>query len=187
MQTEYSLWTRDVEAEVLPTLRALGIGLVAYSPLGRCFLTGQTTSPDDLAEDDWRRHNPRSRARTSNATWTSSRRSVTWPTTANHKGVTPAQLALTCVLAQRDDIVPIPGTTRPHRVEENVGALDVVLTSDDVAASTGSPRSVSRPARGTPSRDGGSRDLIWGQSAPGRCDPSPAPRTHPFWGPRRWM
>lgn len=129
VQTEYSLWTRDVEAQVLPTLRELGIGLVAYSPLGRGFLTGQITSPDDLDEDDWRRNNPRFQGENfqHNLDLVEAIRGM-----ADHKGVTPAQLALAWVLAQDPGIVPIPGTTRPHRVEENVGALDVELTDEDL-------------------------------------------------------
>ncbi len=130
VQTEYSLWTRDVEADVLPTLRELGIGLVAYSPLGRGFLTGQITSPDDLAADDWRRNNPRFQREN----FQRNRDLVDAITRmADDKGVTPAQLALAWVLAQGDDIVAIPGTTRPQRVEENIGALDVTLTGDDLA------------------------------------------------------
>jgi len=130
VQTEYSLWTRDVEAQVRPTLRELGIGLVAYSPLGRGFLTGQITSPDDLAEDDWRRNNPRFQGENfqRNLDLVDAIRVM-----AEHKDVTPAQLALAWVLAQDNHIVPIPGTTRPLRVEENVGALDVELTADDLA------------------------------------------------------
>jgi aryl-alcohol dehydrogenase-like predicted oxidoreductase len=130
VQTEYSLWTRDVEAEVLPTLLELGIGLVAYSPLGRGFLTGQITSPDDLAKDDWRRNNPRFQGENfqRNLDLVDAIRVM-----AGNKDVTPAQLALAWVLAQDSHIVPIPGTTRPQRVEENVGALDVELTADDLA------------------------------------------------------
>ena len=129
VQTEYSLWTRDVEARVLPTLCELGIGLVAYSPLGRGFLTGQITSPEDLDEDDWRRGNPRFQGENfqRNLYLVEAIRDM-----ADAKGVTPAQLALVWVLEQGDDVVPIPGTTRPHRIEENVGALDVELTDDDL-------------------------------------------------------
>jgi aryl-alcohol dehydrogenase-like predicted oxidoreductase len=130
VQTEYSLWTRDVEAQVRPTLRDLGIGLVAYSPLGRGFLTGQITSPDDLADDDWRRSNPRFMGENfqRNLALVEAIRGM-----ARDRGITPAQLALAWVLAQGDDIVPIAGTTRPQRVEENVAALDVELTADDLA------------------------------------------------------
>ncbi len=135
VQTEYSLWTRDIEEEVLPTLRELGIGLVAYSPLGRGFLTGAITRPEDLAEDDWRRHNPRFQGENLERNL----QLVDGVTAmADDKGVTPAQLALAWVLAQGrvhdHPIVPIPGTTRPERIAENVAALDVELTDDDLAA-----------------------------------------------------
>ncbi len=125
VQTEYSLWTRGVEQDVLPTLRELGIGLVAYSPLGRGFLTGAITSPEDLDEDDWRRDNPRFQGENfqRNLDLVEEIKGM-----ADEKAVTPAQLALAWVLAQGEDIVPIPGTTKPHRVEENAGALDVELT-----------------------------------------------------------
>jgi aryl-alcohol dehydrogenase-like predicted oxidoreductase len=129
-QSEYSLWTRDVEDEVLPTLRELGIGLVAYSPLGRGFLTGAIRRPTDLADDDWRRHNPRFQGENFERNLDLV---AAIETLAQRKGVTPAQLALAWVLAQGDDIVPIPGTTRPQRVEENVAALDVELTDDELA------------------------------------------------------
>ena len=129
VQSEYSLWTRDMEAEVIPTLRELGIGFVSYSPLGRGFLTGQITSPDDLAEDDWRRSNPRFQGENfaRNLELVDRVRDL-----AEGKGVTPAQLALAWVLSRGDDVVPIPGTTKPHRVEENVAALDVELTDEDL-------------------------------------------------------
>ena len=130
VQSEYSLWTRDVEDEVLPTLRELGIGLVAYSPLGRGFLTGAIRRPTDLADDDWRRHNPRFQGENFERNLDLV---AAIETLAQRKGVTPAQLALAWVLAQGDDIVPIPGTTRPQRVEENVAALDVELTDDELA------------------------------------------------------
>jgi aryl-alcohol dehydrogenase-like predicted oxidoreductase len=130
VQTEYSLWTRDLEAEVLPTLRELGIGLVAYSPLGRGFLTGAIRRPEDLAEDDWRRNNPRFQGE-------NFQRNLDVVDAINElaeaKGVTAAQLALAWVLAQGEDIVPIPGTTRPERVGENVGALDVELSKEELA------------------------------------------------------
>jgi aryl-alcohol dehydrogenase-like predicted oxidoreductase len=131
VQSEYSLWTRDPEVEVLPTLRELGIGLVAYSPLGRGFLTGQIRSVDDLQEEDWRRNNPRFQAEAlrQNAELADRVREL-----AVRRGVTPAQLALAWVHAKGEDIVPIPGTKRPERLEENVGALDAQLSDDDVAA-----------------------------------------------------
>jgi aryl-alcohol dehydrogenase-like predicted oxidoreductase len=121
-QYEYSLWTRDHEEELLPTLRELGIGLVAYSPLGRGFLSGELTSLDQLAEDDWRRTNPRFQGENfaRNLALVEEVRGL-----AAEQGVTPSQLALAWVLAQGDDIVPIPGTKRRRYLEENVAALDV--------------------------------------------------------------
>jgi len=131
LQTEYSLWTRDLEDEILPTLRELGIGLVPYSPLGRGFLTGRITSPDALDEGDFRRHNPRftGDAFDANLALVSAVRDV-----AERKGVTAAQLALAWVLAQGDDVVPIPGTRRTAYLEENLGALGVEVGDDDLAA-----------------------------------------------------
>jgi aryl-alcohol dehydrogenase-like predicted oxidoreductase len=131
VQSEYSLWTRDPEADVLPTLRELGIGLVAYSPLGRGFLTGQIRSVDDLPDDDWRRSNPRfqEEALRENIALADRVRAV-----AEERGVTPAQLALAWVHAKGRDIVPIPGTKRPERVSENVAAADIELSDEDVAA-----------------------------------------------------
>jgi aryl-alcohol dehydrogenase-like predicted oxidoreductase len=130
VQSEYSLWTRDPEAEVLPTLRELGIGLVAYSPLGRGFLTGQIRSVDDLSEDDWRRSNPRfqEEALRQNIELADRVRAL-----ADERGVTPAQLALAWVHAKGHDIVPIPGTKRPDRLEENVAAAEIQLSDEDVA------------------------------------------------------
>ncbi len=131
LQTEYSLWTRDVETQTLPVLRELGIGLVPYSPLGRGFLTGTIASTEDLAADDFRRSNPRfvGEALDANLALVARVREL-----AEAKGVTAAQLALAWVLAQGDDVVPIPGTRRVRYLEENVGAAGVDLTSDDVAA-----------------------------------------------------
>jgi aryl-alcohol dehydrogenase-like predicted oxidoreductase len=130
VQSEYSLWTRDPEAEVLATLRELGIGLVAYSPLGRGFLTGEIRSLDDLPEEDWRRNNPRfqEEALRQNIELADRVREL-----AEERGVTPAQLALAWVHAKGEDIVPIPGTKRPERLEENVAAFDVQLSDVDVA------------------------------------------------------
>ena len=130
VQSEYSLWTRDPEAEVLPTLRELGIGLVAYSPLGRGFLTGQIRSMDDLPEDDWRRSNPRFQedALRQNVELADRVREL-----AEERGVSPAQLALAWVHARGKDIVPIPGTKRPERLEENVAAATIELSDEDVA------------------------------------------------------
>ncbi|HEU4547885.1 MAG TPA: aldo/keto reductase [Microlunatus sp.] len=131
LQTEYSLWTRHVEGEILPVLRELGIGLVPYSPLGRGFLTGTITSLDGLAADDFRRHNPRftGDALAANLDLVAAVREL-----ASAKGVTAGQLALAWVLAQGDDVVPIPGTKRVRYLEENVGAAGITLTADDLDA-----------------------------------------------------
>jgi aryl-alcohol dehydrogenase-like predicted oxidoreductase len=131
IQSEYSLWTRDPEAEVLPTLRELGIGLVAYSPLGRGFLTGQIRSLDDLSDDDWRRSNPRfqEEALRQNIELADRVRAL-----AEERGVTAAQLALAWLHAKGKDIVPIPGTKRPERLSENVAASEIELSAEDVAA-----------------------------------------------------
>ncbi len=130
VQTEYSLWTRELEAEILPTLRELGIGLVAYSPLGRGFLSGRFSSADDLDQNDWRRTNPRFSDENNEHN-----RAVaeTVQQLAADKGCTPAQLALAWVLAQGDDVVPIPGTKRRTYLEQNAAAVDVELTADDLA------------------------------------------------------
>ncbi len=129
LQSEYSLWTRDQEAEMLPLLRELGIGLVAYSPLGRGFLTGAIRSIDDLDADDSRRSNPR-------FTGENFQRNVDLAdevgVLAKEIGATAAQVALAWLLARGDDVVPIPGTKRVSRLEENVGADEVVLTRDQV-------------------------------------------------------
>jgi aryl-alcohol dehydrogenase-like predicted oxidoreductase len=130
VQTEYSLWTRDPEAEVLPTCRELGIGFVPYSPLGRGFLSGRFKSPDDLDEDDFRRHGPRFRGENLDANL---KLAAKVQQIAQDKGVTPAQLALAWVLAQGDDLVPIPGTKRRTYLEENAAAADIELTADDLA------------------------------------------------------
>src|SRR4030088_120973 len=129
VQTEYSLWTRDPEDGLLDALRMLGIGFVAYSPLGRGFLTGQIKKIDDLAQDDFRRQNPRFQGENfeKNLELVARVEEI-----AKEHKCTPAQLALAWVLAQGDDIVPIPGTRHPKRVEENVGALKVVLSENDL-------------------------------------------------------
>jgi aryl-alcohol dehydrogenase-like predicted oxidoreductase len=129
LQTEYSLWSRDPEDEILPTVRALGIGFVAYSPLGRGFLTGRFRSIDDLAKDDWRRSSPRFQGENfkKNLELVERVQEI-----AKEKKVTPGQLALAWVLAQGDDIVPIPGTTKRAHLEENARAVDVVLTREDL-------------------------------------------------------
>jgi aryl-alcohol dehydrogenase-like predicted oxidoreductase len=130
-QYEWSLFTRDLEDELLPTLRELGIGVVAYSPLGRGFLSGRITSPDDFGEDDFRRNHPRFTGENfaRNLELVERVREL-----AASKGVTPSQLAIAWVLAQGDDVVPIPGTKRRRYLEENLGALDVELTGEDLAA-----------------------------------------------------
>lgn len=133
LQTEYSLFTRDIEDEVLPTLRELGIGLVPYSPLGRGILTGTITSTESLADDDFRRRSPRYQgdALTKNLALVANIKEI-----ARAKGVTPGQLALAWVLAQGDDVVPIPGTKRVRYLEENAAAAAVRLDSNDLAALT---------------------------------------------------
>ncbi|WP_368411368.1 aldo/keto reductase [Paludisphaera mucosa] len=128
LQTEYSLWSRDPEDELLPTIRELGIGYVAYSPLGRGFLTGQLRRFEDLAPDDWRRHRPRFQGENfqKNLELVDRVKEI-----AASKGVTPAQLALAWLLAQ-EGVVPIPGTKRRKNLEENVAATDISLTADDL-------------------------------------------------------
>jgi aryl-alcohol dehydrogenase-like predicted oxidoreductase len=129
VQTEYSLWSRDPEAEVLPTCRELGIGFVPYSPLGRGFLAGRFTSPEELDEDDFRRGGPRFTGENLEANL---KLAAKVKEIANEKGITPAQLALAWVLARGDDHVPIPGTKRRPYLEQNAGAVDVELTEDDL-------------------------------------------------------
>ena len=129
VQTELSLWSRDAEAEVLPTVRELGIGYVAYSPLGRGFLTGQIKSPEDFAEDDFRKHHPRF----SGENFAKNLELVREVgALAQEKGCTTAQLALAWVLAEGEDIVPIPGTRHIKYLDENIGALQVKLTAEDL-------------------------------------------------------
>ena len=130
LQTEYSLWTRDPEEEILPTVRELGIGFVAYSPLGRGFLTGRFTKPEDFDEDDFRRHHPRFLGENfqRNLDLVERVRAI-----AREQGCTPGQLALAWVLRRGEDIVPIPGTKHVRYLEENAGALDVDLTDEDLA------------------------------------------------------
>ncbi len=131
LQTEYSLWSRDPEGELLATCRELGIGFVAYSPLGRGFLTGRFRSLDDLEPGDWRRQNPRFQGDNfqKNLNVVAQVQAL-----ARDKGCTPAQLALAWLLAQGDDIVPIPGSTRAERVEENAGAVAIELSPADLAS-----------------------------------------------------
>jgi len=130
LQTEYSLWSRDPEGEILDTVRELGIGFVPYSPLGRGFLTGQIRSIDDLEPDDFRRNAPRFQSENFQKNLDLVREIETM---GREKGCTTSQLALAWVLAQGNDIVPIPGTKRRRYLEENVRALDVTLTKDDLA------------------------------------------------------
>src|SRR6266480_4393802 len=129
LQSEYSLWTRDPEDEVLPLCHELGIGFVPYSPLGRGFLTGKIEKPEDLAEDDYRRTTPRFQGDNFQRNLDLVKRVEE---TAREKRCTPAQLALAWVLAQGEDIVPIPGTKKRKYLQENIGALDVDLTSNDL-------------------------------------------------------
>ena len=131
LQTEWSLWSRDIEDEVLGTARGLGIGIVAYSPLGRGFLTGQITSPDDFGEGDFRGHHPRFRGENfeRNLALVDRVRSM-----AEARGVTAGQLALAWVLSRGEDVVPIPGTKRRTYLRENVAALDLTLSDEDLAA-----------------------------------------------------
>jgi aryl-alcohol dehydrogenase-like predicted oxidoreductase len=130
VQTEYSLWTRDPEPEILPTCRELGIGFVPYSPLGRGFLSGRFTSPDELAEDDFRRTGPRFTGKNleANLDLAAKVKEI-----AADKSITPAQLAIAWVLAQGDDLVPIPGTKRRTYLEQNAASADVELTDEDLA------------------------------------------------------
>jgi aryl-alcohol dehydrogenase-like predicted oxidoreductase len=130
LQTEYSLWSRDVEDEILPTVRELGIGFVAYSPLGRGFLTGQIRRFEDLPENDFRRTSPRFEGQNfeKNLELADRVKEI-----ADEKGVTPGQLALAWLLHQGEDIVPIPGTKHREYLEENVRAVDIELTNEDLS------------------------------------------------------
>jgi aryl-alcohol dehydrogenase-like predicted oxidoreductase len=130
LQTEYSLWSRDPEDEILPTIRELGIGFVPYSPLGRGFLSGAIATPADLAPDDYRSVSPRFQGENfyKNLEVVAKVKAI-----AAEKGVTPSQLALAWLLAQGDDIVPIPGTKRRTYLDENVGAIAVTLTPEDLS------------------------------------------------------
>ena len=131
LQSEWSLWSRDIEADVVPTARQLGIGIVAYSPLGRGFLTGQITSPDDFTEGDFRRYLPR-------FTGENFSRNIELVDRVRQlsaaKGCTPGQLALAWVLSRGDDVVPIPGTKRRSYLAENIAAIEVVLDPADLVA-----------------------------------------------------
>jgi aryl-alcohol dehydrogenase-like predicted oxidoreductase len=129
LQTEYSLWTRDIERKILPTVRELGIGFVPYSPLGRGFLAGRWSSPQEIPEGDFRRGNPRFQGENFERNMAIVERVREL---ADAKGATPAQLALAWVMARGDDVVPIPGTKRRGYLEENVAANAISLTSDDL-------------------------------------------------------
>jgi aryl-alcohol dehydrogenase-like predicted oxidoreductase len=129
VQTEYSLWTRDPETDVLPACRELGIGFVPYSPLGRGFLSGRFKSPEELDEGDFRRNGPRFTGENLKANLQLASKVAE---IANEKGITPAQLALAWVLAQGEDLTPIPGTKRRKYLEENAAAVDVELTDEDL-------------------------------------------------------
>lgn len=131
LQTEYSLWSRDVEADILPACERLGIGFVPYSPLGRGFLTGQIRSVDDLDLDDYRRESPRFQGDNFAKNLQLAEKISEL---AQEKGVKPSQLALAWVLSQSDNIVPIPGTKHRHYLEENIAALDVSLSEAEIAA-----------------------------------------------------
>ena len=130
LQTEYSLWSRDPEDEILPTVRELGIGFVAYSPIGRGFLSGRWKSIDDLDPDDWRRNNPRFQGENFQRNLDVVKKIEE---IAREKGVTPAQLAIAWVMSRSDDIVPIPGSKSRKHLEENVAAADIELTRDEIA------------------------------------------------------
>jgi len=130
LQTEYSVFAREPELEILPTCRELGIGFVAYSPLGRGFLSGRFSNPDELAEDDFRRTQPRFQGENLEA---NTRIVAELREIAEEKDITPAQLALAWVLAQGADIVPIPGTKRRKYLEENAAAADIELTDEDLS------------------------------------------------------
>ena len=130
LQSEYSLWSRDIEDEILPTCRELGIGFVPYSPLGRGFLSGRFSSPDELDEGDFRRSGPRFTGENLAANL---KLAAKVAEIAKEKGVTPAQLALAWVLAKGDDLVPIPGTKRRTYLEQNAAAVEIVLTAEEIA------------------------------------------------------
>jgi len=145
LQTEYSLWSRDPEGDILSTCRELGVTFVAYSPLGRGFLTGRFKSPDDFAPDDWRRNNPRFQGENFAKNLELVARIERM---AKEKHCTPAQLALAWLLAQGSDIVPIPGSRRRERVEENAGAAEITLTRADLDALNAiAPRGVAAGSR----------------------------------------
>jgi len=139
LQTEYSVWAREPESEILPTLRELGIGFVPYSPLGRGFLTGKLRSLDELSEDDFRRYQPRLQGDNLEANIAIVEKI---DALAAAKDVTPAQVALAWVHAQGEGLVPIPGTKRRRYLEENIGAMEVELSAEDLVALDGAGQGV---------------------------------------------
>ena len=148
LQTEHSLWSRDPEDEILPTVRELGIGFVAYSPLGRGFLTGQIRKPTDLAADDWRHSSPRFQGENFQLNLDLV---TTIEELAEKKKVKASQLALAWVLAQGDDIVPSPGTKRRSYLEENAAAAEIKLTQEELAALDAiAPRGAAKGERYSP-------------------------------------
>ena len=148
LQTEHSLWSRDPEDEILPTVRELGIGFVAYSPLGRGFLTGQIRKPTDLAADDWRHSSPRFQGENFQLNLDLV---TTIEELAEKKKVKASQLALAWVLAQGDDIIPIPGTKRRSYLEENAAAAEIKLTQEELAALDAiAPRGAAKGERYSP-------------------------------------
>jgi aryl-alcohol dehydrogenase-like predicted oxidoreductase len=145
LQTEYSLWSRDPEDEILPTLRDLKIGFVPYSPLGRGFLAGRFRTVEDLAPDDWRRHSPRFQGENfaKNLAVLDQINQI-----AERKGCTPSQLALAWLLAQGPDLVPIPGTTSPQRLAENLDAVDIRLSEEELdVIEAAAPRGIAEGQR----------------------------------------
>ncbi len=152
LQTEYSLWSRDPESEILPACRELGVAFVAYSPLGRGFLTGRFRSPADLAPDDWRLGNPRFRGENFQKNLDLV---AHVETLARAKGCTPAQIALAWLLSRGDDVIPIPGSTKARRVEENALAVAIALTPDERA----SLEAIAPAVAGERYTDGGMRTI----------------------------
>src|SRR3954453_757144 len=198
LQSEWSLWTRDLETEVLAVAREHGVGIVPFSPLGRGFLTGAITSPADFGEDDFRRNNPRFQgdAFQANLRLVDAVREM-----AAEKGVTAGQLALAWVLAQGDDVVPIPGTKRRSYLEENAGAVAVELTADDLArvdviarpgvAVGGRYVNAGYAYGDSPERGAGPTTGCWSRSSPRRCPRCssagvPSSASAPSWWSPMW-
>ena len=163
LQTEYSLWTRDPETDVLPTCRELGIAFVAYSPLGRGFLTGQIKSPADLAADDWRRNNPRFQGDNFQKNLDLVQKIEQL---AQRKHVLPSQLALAWLLAQGPDVIPIPGTKRIKYLEQNAAAVNVTLTAEEIAELDAAlPPGAAAGTRYPEAAPAGNTALIWRSSS----------------------